>query len=39
MPEKKTPRNKKNTRKLVILKLMRSMMLIIPVITLFYVDH
>ena len=35
----KTPWNKKNTRKLVILKLMRSMSLIVPVIALFYTQH
>lgn len=39
MPTKKTPWNKKNTRKLVILKLMRSMSLIVPVIALFYTQH
>jgi MFS family permease len=38
MSKKKTPWNKKNTRKLVILKLLRNMMLIIPVITLFYTE-
>lgn len=37
--KKKTPRNKKNTRKIVILKLLRSMSLIVPVITLFYAEH
>lgn len=37
--KRKNPWNKKNTYKLVILKLMRSMSLIVPVIALFYTQH